>query len=497
MDNYSRYSDYTYWASEEEIKSSLFKIKLSDKKTCSGGIPLYSDSEAVYVEDTDTHSLVIGSTGSKKTRLIGMPSLWTYARAGESFIATDPKAELYEKTLPLLKKQRYKIFVLNLRNPQQSNCWNPLLIPYRLYKSGQKDKAVELITDISNCIVKEEDQKDPYWQNSASDLLAGLITVLFECANEKEINFKSLRALRNQAFQIVGFDDKPFIMDKYLSKLDKNSFIYSMLSGTAGVCDTTRGCIASVFDQAMRPFFSQNDLINLLSTSEMDMKKIGKEKNAIFLIIPDENTLYHRLISIFIKQCYSELIIEAQKLPLKRLPVRVNFLLDEFASLPPINDFPAMITAARSRNIRFNILLQSLNQLEKRYGFEAGTIKGNCENWVFLHSRELTLLNELVELAGKKYNNEPLISVQMLQKLDKKKGEAFIMHKRIDHYIGNLLDIDQFPQILSEEEQAKYPENTRKVKSIFDFENYCLKILPSKQDSFCIEPLGKKGKGKK
>ena len=225
--------------------------------------------------------------------------------------------------------------------------------------------------------------RDTYWQNSASDLLAGLILILFECAHESEINFKSLRALRTQAFKIIdkssSDNNNPYIQEYFLKYLNPASFVCSLLSGTAQVCDTTRGCIVSVFDIGLRPFFSQDNLIGMLSDNHLDMSKIGKEKTAIFLIIPDENTLYHRLISVFIKQCYTELIIEAQKQPGKKLPLRVNYLLDEFSSIPTISDFPAMITASRSRNIRFNLIIQSFNQLRHRYGGEAETIKGNCE----------------------------------------------------------------------------------------------------------------------
>ena len=138
MEYSNNHRNHSRWASEEEIKSSLYKINLINDKPEYGGIPLFADSDAVYVERTDTHSLIIGATGSKKTRLIGMPALRLYALAGESFIATDPKAELYERTLPLLKEQGYRVFVLNLRDPRRSNCWNPLIVPYRLYHSSQQ-----------------------------------------------------------------------------------------------------------------------------------------------------------------------------------------------------------------------------------------------------------------------------------------------------------------------------------------------------------------------
>jgi type IV secretion system protein VirD4 len=492
MDYTNNRPSYSRFASLDEIKKSLYRTVFDDKSSFHGGIPLYADSEAVYVEHDDSHSLIIGSTGSKKTRLIGMPALQIYANAGESFIATDPKAELYKKTFPLLKKYDYHIFVLNLRDPLYSDSWNPLKIPYRQYQEGQKDKSIELVTDMANCISKSNLAKDPYWDNSAADLLAGLILILFEHANENEIHFKSLRALRRQAFKIEE-RGVPYIQDNFLKNLNKSSFLGTLLSGTAEVTEETRSCILSVFDQAMRPFFCQDNLIDMLSGNNLDMGGIGKEKTAVFLIIPDENTLYNKLISVFVKQCYSELLREAVKHTNNRLPVRVNFLLDEFSSLPTITDFPAMITASRSRNIRFNLFVQSQTQLVERYGYHAETIKGNCENWVFLHSRELSILSEIVDLSGNKNPDEPLVSALTLQTLDKEKGEAFVLNKRLYPYISSLWDIDKYPNIVTGEQDVTYPENICKANAVFDFAHYCQNQIPVEtylgNDEVITEPL--------
>jgi len=381
---------------------------------------LYADSDAVFIEHTDTHSLTIGSTGSKKTRLIGMPSLFTYIKAGESFVTTDPKAELYEKMYPLLKENDYNIFVLNLREPGSSNCWNPLIIPYLLYHNNQRDKAIELINDVAGSITKNNHSCDPYWHNSAADLLTGLILLLCECAGKNEINFKSLRMLRTQAFK-SNKNEIPYIKEYFLDHLDASSFICSLLNGTAEVYDSTRGCIVSVFDLALRPFFSQDNLIDMLSVNDIDMGKIGIEKTAVFMIMPDENTLYHSLICVFIKL---------------------------------------------------------------RYGDEAGVIKGNCEDWVVLHSREKSMIEELIFLAGNKNHEEPLISASMFQTMSKEEGEAFILNKRSYPFITKLLDIDSYPDIMRHDKKAAYPKNNRKVKHFFNLENFC-----REKDDFFLSQL--------
>jgi type IV secretion system protein VirD4 len=129
----------------------------------------------------------------------------------------------------------------------------------------------------------------------------------------------------------------------------------------------------------------------------------------------------------------------------------MNFILDEFSNLPKISDMPAMITAARSRNIRFYLFIQSQHQLVAKYGGDAHTIKGNCNNWIFLNSRERELLEEIVVLCGECiYENNirrPLISVSDLQQFRKEKGEALVMLGRNAPYITKIFDIDDYPWV--------------------------------------------------
>jgi type IV secretion system protein VirD4 len=188
----------------------------------------------------------------------------------------------------------------------------------------------------------------------------------------------------------------------------------------------------------------------MLSGNSINIRDIGKKKSAVYIIVPDEKTTYHFLVTTFIKQVYELLISEAQATASKTLPVRVNFVLDEFCNIPKIPDMPSMISAARSRNMRFFLVAQSLHQLTARYKEDAATIKGNCDNWVFLTSKEIALLEEISSLCGSvsqagEQNHRPLISISELQRLDKQKGEALIMHARQYPIITEIADIDSYP----------------------------------------------------
>ena len=118
-------------------------------------------------------------------------------------------------------------------------------------------------------------------------------------------------------------------------------------------------------------------LVRNMSRNSFDPRALAHEKTAICLIVPDEKTTYHFIATTFIKQCYETLVNEAQSREDLQLPVRVNFVLDEFTNIPAIPDMPSMITAARSRNMRFFPVVQSMHQLKQKYGDETQTIRND------------------------------------------------------------------------------------------------------------------------
>jgi type IV secretion system protein VirD4 len=230
----------------------------------------------------------------------------------------------------------------------------------------------------------------------------------------------------------------------------------------------------------IRIFTTQKNLANMLSGNTIDISKFGKEKTAVYLIIPDEKSTYHFLVTTFVKQTYEILIKEAQKEPERKLPVRVNFMLDEFCNLPKIPDMTSMISASRSRNMRFILVAQSLHQLTARYGDDAATLKGNCDNWVFLTSKELNLLKEISELCGTYItaDGKPrnLISVSELQRLDKSKGEALIMHSRQYPVITEIADIDEYKMFLGYEALPLVSYQMPEAK-MFDLDKFYVDIV--------------------
>ncbi len=439
---YQNVNQETRWATMDEIKRSATYINLSDDRYPTAGIPILSDGHIAYVDGADTHTLIFGATGSKKTRLFCMPVLNYYIKAGESFVVTDPKGELYNRTSGMAQQNGYKTVVLNFRDIGRGDMWNPLSLPYYMYHYGNRENAVAMLNDFVATVAAPQVQgtQDPFWSEMASALALANLLLLMEAADPEEVNVASLGALCSTA-----------ALDK-LRKLSANMKLDTIAglnyANTLMNPEKTMNCILSALYAMIRVFNVQKNLTNMLSGNTLDITKFGKEKTAVYIIIPDEKSTYHFLITTFIKQAYEVLISEAQKEENRMLPVRVNFVLDEFCNIPKIPDMPSMISAARSRNMRYVLVAQSLHQLKGRYGEDADTIKGNCDNWIFLTSKELDLLEEISALCGTYYTPDGLqrrlISVSELQRLDKAKGEALIMHSRQYPIISEIADIDDY-----------------------------------------------------
>ena len=413
----------------------------------SGGIPISYDGNKgkVYVDHTDRHSVIIGQTGAKKSRLVAMPLVYILGAAKESMIISDPKAEIYHRTSGYLKNEGYEIRVINLREPKKGDAWNPLAIAYKFYMQGDIDKAYEFANDIAvNLIAIDKSQTDAFWDNSAGTLFFGLTILLFKmCAenneDESEVNIRNVLMLRKELFSKGDPSEKA--LWRYAQK---DKFIESMLIGSVMTARDTRAGILSVFDEKMRVFSVQPSLLDMLSQNDGEYDLVRERPSAIYLLLPDEKTGYHSLVSLYIKQSYEYYIYKAQQdlEKGKEYGNRINYILDEFSSLPAISDFPAMITAARSRNIRFNLFLQSKKQLILKYHEDSDTIMSNCENWIYLFTRELDFLKELSELCGENSSKRSLLSVSDLQRLDKERGETLILTGRNKPLITYLPDID-------------------------------------------------------
>ncbi len=467
---------YSRWAKDKEIKEdkNVEHVSAISSKVDAAGIPLINNGKDIWVDNGEYHNLIIGSTGSGKTETIVKPMVNLLAKKGESMIITDPKGEIYKYSAEYLKEQGYKIIVLNFRDPQNGNAWNPLTLPYQYYKEGNVDKSTELLDDVALNIIRDPNNKgEPFWENSAADYFSGLALGLFMDAKESEVNMNSINYMSSVGEE--RFATSNYLKEYFLLK-GEDSSAYIFASGTINAPKDTQGGITSTFRQKVRTFASRELLSEMLSHSDFDMREIGKEKTAVFMIIHDEKTTYHSLLTIFIKQCYETLIDVAKEMGGK-LPYRTNFILDEFANMPPLKDVDSMVSAARSRDIRFTFIIQNFAQLNDVYGKEvAEVIKGNCGNLVYLISTEMAALEEISKMCGEVKSKEkdktastPLVTVTDLQRM--KLFEVIIKRLRKDPF-KTKLEPDFKMDWGIERKMAELPKREKEEIQLFDIKKF-------------------------
>ncbi len=473
---------FSRWCTDKEMKGSLKELNIRDSEYNYAGFPIISNSEKFWVDDGESHNIVIGSTGTGKTQCVIHPLVKILAKKGESMIVTDPKGEIYNGCAGLLKEKGYQILVLNFRDPQRGNTWNPLNLPYKFYKQGNTDKAMELLDDLATNILYDESssKQDPFWEKTSADYFVGLALGLFEDAKEEEVNINSINVMTNVGEEKFGA--RSTYIKEYFSDKNPAGSAYTCVSGTINAPEDTKNSILSTFRQKIRLFASRENLSEMLAQNDFDIDSIGKQKTAVFMIIQDEKKTYHALATIFIKQVYESLIDVAQHSPGGYLPVRTNFILDEFQNMPPLKDITTMVAAARSRHIRMTMIVQNFAGLEATYSKEvAQTIRSNCNNLLYLLTTELSALKEISELCGDKMvkvgkgdkereEARPLITVADLQKM--KQFEAIVIRTRLNPYKTKLKPDFEIDWNLPKLDADPFVERQKKPVQIFDLKEF-------------------------
>ena len=410
--------NFAKWETKENMEKNIPLIRVNGKSEVkASGLPMAYDDEYLYISDRLNHSLVVGTTGSGKTQVITLPLLELANKAGESIVVHDTKNELYETTKDRFKENGYNIIRLNFDDAMDCNNWNPLDLPYRLYKEGNKDKAQDMLEELAFYLLNdlEEVNADPFWINTAINYFTGLTLYAFE--NEKEVSLNTIREL-DTLVKENGTDIK--------DKLDKKSSAYINLSGVLNAPPETKGSILAVFSQKIKRFISKENLSKVLSKSDFDIANIGKEKTIIYVVSGNSNNS-ERLLPLLISQVYYA------KDEYSKKEGKINIIVDDFFGLYPIRNFEKILNYSRGIYITFTLMIRGFNDLKNKYGKEETDILKLCfANLVYLLSQDIETLDEISNLCGKTCEEgivKPLISVEELKTL--KVFEAIILIPRI------------------------------------------------------------------
>jgi len=338
----------------------------------------------------------LDGSGSGKSASYSIPN--AYQCLG-SYVFTDPKGELYDRTAGYLRNKGYDIKVLNLVRPQYSDGYNPLM-----HINSEIDVDV-----IANTIVKGQKTdgggSDPFWDDSAEMLLKALIYYLLAKRPPEEQNLASCAELVRAANTNGGSN----LLTELISELPYDHPARMNYKSIEIAPEKTYSSILSTLQSKLGKFDSK-EIAELTSTDTINFEEIGSRKTAVYVISSDTHTAYDFLLTIFFSQMIQQLYDYADQNGGK-LKERTFFILDEFANIGKIPDFDKKISTSRSRNISFSVILQNVDQLEAVYEKSYETIMGNCDTHVFLGSNSFKTLEYFSKQLGEKTIDRDSISV--------------------------------------------------------------------------------------
>lgn len=494
MVNATHVTEEVRFESEEEIKDRYTEVNFESGDVMGAGVPIISTGRTAYVDDSEASTFVVGASGSGKTRKILMPYTLSCIRKNENLVIHDPKGEINRYMYRELEKKGYEVIVLDYRRPLRGDRYNPLEYPSKIYKEGNTSRAAEMFQAFSETMFSDrKSEKDRFWDLTAASYMTGLSLLQAELLPEKECTINHLYDLHIQGDGKYG--RSKYIKEYYNRPGAKDAPSYKLAAPAINAPSDTQGGLYSVYTSCLTPFVLNEDIIDATANSTFDVRDLVEKKCAVFIITKDEGSVYNKLISATIDQMYERLIDIAEEEYDGRLPRRINFILDEFGNLAAINNMSGKITAGRSRNIRWLIVCQSMDQLRLLYENKgASIIFGNCANLVYLYSTDIMLLQRISAMCGL-YSDEltgakhPLMSMDHLRYLNKDKGEVLLLLERARPFVGYLPDISAYP--VSPTQHVNVCERERQTLNLIDFQEIVNKQKRELMEKKMAEENGK------
>lgn len=385
------------WATNREIKKTYRHIpfapeewrKNPDSRPKEQGIVVGCRSKkkttTALVDTGDVHCMMIGAAGVGKTAYWLYPNIEYACASGMSFLSTDTKGDIMRNYGSIASKYYgYNISVIDLRNPMRSHGNNLLHLVNKymdLYAKMNevqyKAKAEKYAKIIAKTIILSGMEAGSFGQNSyfydaAEGLITASILLVSEFCKPEERHIVSVFKIIQELLAPGRNRNKNQFQQ--LMELLPPDHKAKWFAGAA--LNTAEQSMASVMSTALSRLnaFLDSELETILcNDTEIDAERFCKEKSAIFIIMPEEDSSKYFMVSLLIQQLYREILAVADEHGGK-LENRVVFYCDEFGTLPRIESAEMMFSASRSRRVSIVPIIQSFAQLQKNYGKEGAEI---------------------------------------------------------------------------------------------------------------------------
>ena len=331
--------------------------------------------------DKNLFTLVIGGSGSRKTRAYVKPNL---LQCNSSYIIMDPKGELLRDIGNVFKAEGYKIRVFDLIDMLSSFRYNPFI-----YFKRESDIQGFITNLFANTEDKTKHGGDAFWDKTAKMMLSALMYyVWYECP-ETEMNFGTVMELilaeTVEEGDEAGISATQVLIEELRARSPRHIAVRYFDAYRKGAGETIMSIQESLLSRLEK--FLLEDVVNLTTGDELELEKIGEEKTALFIRMPDDNS-FHFLASALITQLFQLMMAQADARSTGSLPVPVHFVLEEARNITLPDSFQNWVATMRSRNITLSIILQNISQIKRMFPDDWESVSGMCDEILYLGGNE-------------------------------------------------------------------------------------------------------------
>lgn len=357
----------------------------------------------------NNNMIVVGAPGTGKSLFVIAPNI---LKCISSYLFMDPKGELVEKYGNYMRKNGYQIRVLNLKNMEQSDRYNPFVY------IRSEDDIPRLIMNIFKSVEPPDAQKgDPFWDDGCALYLQALFYFVWGLSVEDKkllfynahLNWESVYETKtmNQVTRLTQLESSKInsdsdddddstqlslLMDQLENMHPDHPAVRDYKKLKEGAPETVASILLIL--NGKFKFFYSSSIQRIFEADDMNLWELGtgwhrdeKTKVALFLVLKENDSSYNFLGNMLYQQLFDELLREADQNYHGRLPIRVECWMDEFANGLRPERFENLITTLRSRNIAVMLFLQSISQLQTMYKGDGWKVfMDSCAVFVFLGS---------------------------------------------------------------------------------------------------------------
>jgi len=334
---------------------------------------------------------VIARVGAGKTTRYIVPNVLHRAKKNCSIVVNDPKGEVYELTSGYMKANGFNVIVIDPENIERSSSFNPFL-------EAKDEIELEQIAEI---LVKcgNPEEKGSFWNNGA----IRFVSVFMKCLQNAGQDNPAYFTLANLYYLFQNFGNDGRKLDDWMARYSVNPTNPEdprLWNEWKGVLTGNEEGVQSFVLNAITALkaISNHKIARLTSKSDFRLDRIRDEKTIIYFITPPQHAEYYSfLTSIFFRSVFNACM---RKLPSSTtLPVYV--LYDEFGH-STIPNFVSTANTIRGYKVSISIILQSISQLNARYGRDyAYSIQGGFNTYLAYSGSDPETASFFEKIIGK------------------------------------------------------------------------------------------------